>query len=341
MKKLILKFLFIGIGFTGFAACTSSELITPVLVTETKAIIVPTATEEILIHKEIPGNPSPDKSYRSGDQDSSPMADKKRSPGGDRFTFGRFERPFNADTMDVYFPDLDIQDTWLVDDELWIYAGLVLKSTSDDGALRGKYGFEIDSDVDGAGDWLVMVDRPAASEWSTSGLLVLFDANDDVGGLPKVNADSPQTAGDGYESVLLDSDNGDDPDLAWSKVVLEEPVTVQFAIKRSILESDEAYMVGMWAGTDDFDPALFDLNDHYSHEQAGAASPDFEYFYPIKALSELDNSCRIPVGFQPTGIEPGLCPVAVPKNQPGEPASCKRSVCYLVGNQMICGCVEY
>ena len=339
MKKLIIFILFIGTGLIGFTACSSSDAVTPATAEVNPATLVPTAAEEILVHTNVPGEAPADVSYKSGDQDSSPMADKKRSPGGDRFTFGRFERPFNADTMDVYFPDLDIQDTWLVEDELWIYAGLVLKSTSDDGALRGKYGFEIDSDVDGGGDWLVLVDQPASLEWSTSGVHVLFDANEDVGGLPKVNADSPQTVGDGYESVLLDSDNGDDPDLAWSKVVLQEPVTVQFAIKRSILESDDAYMVGMWAGTDDFDPALFDLNDHYSHEQAGAASPDFEYFYPIKALSELDNACRIPIGFQPVGSEPGLCPVAVPKNAPGEAPSCKQTYCYPVGNQQVCICI--
>ncbi|OGO23374.1 MAG: hypothetical protein A2Y54_10060 [Chloroflexi bacterium RBG_16_51_16] len=341
MRKFIFSILFIGIGVIGFSACASGDLASPTLMAVIPATLVPPATDEILVHKDIPGDSPADVSYRSGDQDSSPMADKKRAPGGDRFTFGRFERPFNADAMDVYFPDLDIQDTWLVEDEMWLYAGLILKSTSDDGFLRGKYGFEIDSNVDGGGDWLVLVDQPDSLEWSTSGVRVLFDANDDVGGLPPVDADSPQTTGDGYETVLFDSDQGDDPDLAWSMVILQEPVTVQFALKRSILEGDDQYMIGMWAGTDDFDPSLFDLNDHYSHEQAGAASPDFEYFYPIKALSELDNACRIPIGFQPVGSEPGLCPVAIPKNEPGEPASCKQTSCYTVGNQRICICTGY
>ena len=66
--------------------------------------------------------------------------------------------------------------------------------------------------------------------------------------------------------------------------------------------------------------ALFDLNDHFTHEQAGAADPGLEYFYPIKALAEMDNACRMPVGFQPTGEEPGLCPALAPP-KPGEPGS--------------------
>ena len=59
-------------------------------------------------------------------------------------------------------------------------------------------------------------------------------------------------------------------------------------------------------------PASFDLNDGLNHEQAGASQVEFEYFYPVKALDQLDNSCRMAVGFTPSGEEPGLCPVADP-----------------------------
>ena len=288
-------------------------------------------------HQMIPGEPPAEGVYKSGDQDSSPMADKKQAPGGDRFTFGRFERPFNADTMDTYFPDLDIQDALLVEDPTWIYAAMTLKSADANGNLHGRYGFEIDSNNDGGGEWLVEVAQPASTEWSTAGVQVRFDANDDVGGAPTVNADDPSSNGNGYETVLFDSDQGDDPDLAWSRVVLADPVTVQFAVKRSLLAGDDTYMALMWAGTDDFDAVIFDMNDHYTHEQAGAALPDFEYFYPIKALSELDNACRITVGFQPTGSEPGLCPVA--DKQPGEPG-CIQVCPQVSGAYAPCYCVS-
>ena len=70
----------------------------------------------------------------------------------------------------------------------------------------------------------------------------------------------------------------------------------------------------MWAGTS-LDPAAFDMNDHQTHEQAGASLLELEFFYPVKGLSELDNSCRMAIGFQATGNEPGVCPV------PGKPVS--------------------
>jgi hypothetical protein len=71
----------------------------------------------------------------------------------------------------------------------------------------------------------------------------------------------------------------------------------------------------MWAGNEMLDAAKFDLNDNYTHEQAGAASKGYDVYYPIKAVAEIDNSCRMAVGFKPTGREPGLC--EVPTN-PGE-----------------------
>lgn len=75
----------------------------------------------------------------------------------------------------------------------------------------------------------------------------------------------------------------------------------------------------MWAGNSLLDPALFDLNDQFSHEQAGAADSGLEYFYPIKEVYEIDSSCRMAVGFQATGKEPGLCEVLIPISQGGVP----------------------
>lgn len=75
----------------------------------------------------------------------------------------------------------------------------------------------------------------------------------------------------------------------------------------------------MWAGTSSLNPALFDFNDNMAHEQAGAADPGLENFYPIKGLSELDNTCSMAIGFKPKGDEPGLCRELKP-NVPGDPS---------------------
>lgn len=107
-------------------------------------------------HKTKPGEIPELQSGVVGDQDSSLTADQKRAPGGDRFTFTRFERPFNAQTMDIYFPAIDIQGAIFYEDEQWLYSEITLKNNEDASfVLNGKYGFEIDLNVDGGGDLLV------------------------------------------------------------------------------------------------------------------------------------------------------------------------------------------
>ena len=296
---------------------------------------VPTATP--LPHQSIPGELPAERSGQAGDHDSSVTSNQKRAPGGDRFTFGRYERPFNTETMDVYFPQLDIQDTLVYQDDTWIYAVITMESGDETQQLSGRYGFEIDTDVDGGGDWLILVVGPSSNEWSTEGVQVWFDRNDDVGGKVSVTADEDGPGGNGYETVLFDSDQGDDPDLAWARVPSDDPNTVQLAVKRSILAGDDSYLVGMWAGTGIFDPAMFDMNDHFNHEQAGAALVELEYFYPIKAIAELDNSCRMAVGFQPTGSEPGLCSAASPSSgEACQPIACTGNYTYYCSDTCTC-----
>jgi len=113
--------------------------------------------------------------------------------------------------------------------------------------------------------------------------------------------------GDGFETLYFDQGKGNDPDVAWVRVSPDNPNTVDFAIKRSILGDPARFMVDLWAGHATIDPALFDYSDHFTHEQAGAADPGFPNFYPIKSVYEIDNTCRMAVGFEPTGEEPGVC----------------------------------
>jgi hypothetical protein len=279
--------------------------------------VSPVSTGVIVQHQATPGQLPGQRSSHAGDQDSSPMADKKRAPGGDRFTFDQFERPFNAETMDVYFPYLDIQDVSVYQDDSWVYAVLTLKATDANGALPGRYAVELDLNADGRGEWLLLVEHPASADWSTDGVKLWTDRNGDVGGDIVGKSDKAVTDGDGYETLVLPL-AGSDPDAAWARIPREDPHTVQLAVKQSLLGGDHAYLAGMWTGNEDLNPALFDLSDHFTHEQAGAALPELEYYYPIKQLSELDNTCRMAVGFEPTGNEPGLCASSLP----GGPEGC-------------------
>jgi hypothetical protein len=273
------------------------------------------AVEHIMVPGELPATHS----GRAGDHDSSTTADENRAPAGDRFSFGRYERPFNADTMDVYHPNIDIQITEFYQDDTWLYGVITLKDDGSGRSLSGKYGFEIDLNLDGGGDWLIMAVNPSSTEWNTDGVQVWFDENNDVGGSAKVVTDNLPFSGDGFEKKMFGDGDGDDPDMAFARISPDDPYTVQIAVKRTILGGSTAFMVGMWAGNDLFDPALFDHNDRFTHDEAGSSLVELEFFYPIKEVFELDNACRIAIGFNPTGGEPGVCPVASSPGDPGDP----------------------
>ncbi len=278
-------------------------------------------------HQVIPAELPAERSGHAGDQDSSSMADKKRAPGGDRFSFAQFERPFNADTMDVYFPYLDIQDVLVYQDDTWAYAVITVKGRDANDSLPGKYALELDVDLDGRGDWFIMASHPASSDWTTDGVQAWTDANNDVGGNTTGTADKALSGGDGYETLAFDQGKvlGQDADAAWARLAPNDPNSIQVAAKRSLWGGGAAYLAGLWTGNEDLNPALFDLNDHFTHEQAGAALVELEYFYPIKQLSELDNTCRMAVGFVPTGNEFGLCSSTEPGACKPPPGGCTQS----------------
>lgn len=277
------------------------------------------ATPTVVTHKIFPGEFPKEPSGSVGDQDSSVTAPEKRAPGGDRFTFSQFERPFNAQTMDMYYPQIDILEGSVFEDETWVYAALKLKGDEASRELNGRYGLELDLNLDGGGDWLILVSNPSSTDWTTDGVEVWFDTDDDVGGKVPTATDSAPVAENGYETLEFGAGVGDDPDFAWARVSSDDPSIVQFAIKKDILQGSKRFLAGFWSGNEDLDPSLFEYSDNFTHEQAGAALTELENFYPIKELSELDNTCRMAVGFQATGKEPGLCPLPLPPGAPESP----------------------
>jgi PBP1b-binding outer membrane lipoprotein LpoB len=259
-------------------------------------------------HSAVPGNlPVSENAKKWGDQSTISSVNKARALGGDRFTVGKFERPYNSDKMDVYFPNLDIDRVVVYpDDPTWIYAVITMVGRDTNNAFTGQYGLELDLDLNGHEDILILVDNPAANDWSTQGVRVYQDTNGDVGGLKIIVADSAGASGNGFETVLFDQGKGQDPDLAWSRVDSSNPASFEIAFKRSLLADNKVYTAEAWAGTH-LDPAVFDYNDHFTHEQAGAADSSITNFYPIKGLSEMDNTCRQAIGFDAKGTEPGIC----------------------------------
>ena len=290
---------------TGQESPTEAPTLEPVVTDSPQA---PASTAPGIQHADVPGEPPALRRSFAGDQDSFITSPEKRAPGGDRFTFGRFERPFNADTMDIYLPQIDITETSSYRDNKWIYFTITVRARDTNHLLSGKYVMEIDSDIDGRGDWLVMVSQPASAEWSTDGVEVWYDSNNDVGGSLSVTADD-QGGGNGYDEKLFENGTGNDPDLAWARVPADQPFTVQLAVKASLIGNLDQFMAGAWAGNDLMNPALFDINDHFTQQEAGSSLKEFEVYYPIKSVAEIDNVCRVAIGFQPSGGEPGLCPL--------------------------------
>ena len=306
-------------------ACNSSSTATEVVPTNqppTEPVAVvetatnPPPTEIPILHQIFPVDLPSSRSGQAGDQNSSVTANQKKSNGGDKFTFEQFERPFNANTMDVYFPELDIIDTLVYQDNTWIYGTIKVVDRGAANSSPYRFAMQLDTNVDGKGDFLVVASNPPSTDWTTDGVQVYFDANSDVGNLTSMVADKDAPGGDGFEQMLFDQGKGNDPDAAWVRVSPDDTHTVEIAVKRSLLGNTDLFMANMWTGHATLDPAMFDYSDHYTHEQAGAADPEFPFFYQIKAIYELDSTCRIAVGFQPTGSEPGLCALAVVPTQP-------------------------
>ena len=290
----------------------------------------PTATVEVveteaipteIVHNLVPLEFLPAKrANHAGDHDSSETANQKHPPGGDRWSRGTWERPFNANTMDVYFPYLDIIDNEIFEDDTWVYVAVTMRGLNDNQSLPGQYYVEIDQNRDGRGDWLVGVYEPSGTEWTSKNVRVWWDSNDDNGGNNAYRADENPPYSDGYELLVYDQGEGNYPDAAFARISSENPHIIQIAFQKVLFgEGTLTLLIGTFAGSN-LDPAMFDFNDHLTHEQTGAADPGLEIFYPIKELSEMDNACRMPLGFAATGQEPGLCPSAAPPGAP--PVGC-------------------
>ena len=334
-----LQVIVLGLLVAALMGCNIGSTPTPLVTAPPAVTSGPTAITHTVIPIDLPA----ERTNNAGDQDSSVTAKNKEANGGDRFTRGEYERAFNATTMDVYFPDLDIIDTETYQDEIWIFGSIALKGHDPNDQFSGKYALELDFDADGRGDWLILVSKPASTDWTVDRVEVWQDTNKDVGGTTPMSSDNVLSTGDGYDVKVFDGGQGNDPDTAWARILPTNPLVVQLAVKRSLFEADDKYLASFWAAHDALIPAQFDFNDHMTHEQAGAAVHGFEIFYPIKGLSELDNTCKVAVGFVPSGTEPGLCKTLIP-TQPGEPGASNKcpNVCSPQETQEpypACGCI--
>jgi hypothetical protein len=253
----------------------------------------------------VPVNLPVDRAGFAADMDSSSNAESQKVSGGDRFSRGLLERPFNAVSMDTYFPDIDIIETEGFINDLWGVATITLAGLDEEGKLSGNYAVELDLDRNGRGEWLIIATNPSDTSWTTEGVRMYKDANGDIGSITPLFADPP-AFGDGYETLVFDKDKGEPSDAVIVRIAPSDARKINIAFQLSIVGNPNSFIMGVWAGNYLLSPALFDFNDNFTHEQAGSPIADF-YVYPLKSLSEIDNTCRLAINFFPSGAEPGLC----------------------------------
>jgi len=266
------------------------------------------------VHKIIPSAPAQTLGNASDNEETGSF-ENRDVDFGDDFPRNRYERPFTTGMVD-YLPEIDIVKFSIGDDDNFFYVTMTLGGLVTPGqAPSGHYAIEVDGDVDGRGEFIIIVNPPFGSEWSVDGVQIYADENLDIGGENLVRNDTNYT-GDGYEKLVFDSGRGADPDLGWARFVDGASPAIEIAFSKQIFPSSPRFMWSVWASATPFNTATFNLHDTTTHELAG--SPDKENsLYPIKGIVAVDNSCRVPVGFTATGSEPLGCPVAgLPPNDP-------------------------
>jgi hypothetical protein len=266
----------------------------------------PTATIE---HKTRPEEAPAGNQSSMTDPSSANTAGELRTNAGEFFVQNLYERPFNGNPMDTYYPDLDINRAVLNKSGNWYYLTIQLTGSSPEGDMRGNYGLEVDLDLDGRGDVLIMGGQPG-SKWSTDNVHVWQDTNNDVGDNIILQSDPPQS-GNGYDRVVFDNGVGDDPDLAWVRRSPGDPNSVQLAFKPTAINNDAEFIWGAWTDMALMKAEWYDYNDHFTLDEAGSPLTEQSSYYPVKALAQIDNTCRWSYGFTLEGDEPGIC--AIPK----------------------------
>jgi len=260
------------------------------------------------------------------DVDSSGTASQHRAPYGDSYNIDLFERPFTQKDMS-YISSLDINTFQLSSDDTWYYVFITLIGTNPNDPSKIDYGVEIDKDHDGFGDVLVWAQPPYTTNWTTNGVKVYTDANHDTGGASPEKSDANATTsapypGDGYETVIFNQGQGDDPDLAWARIDPNNPNVVDIAFKQSL--AGPSFMWGVWADAGLKNPGMFNYNDRFTNAQAGSPLDNSPY-YPINSIYAVDNTCRAAYNFKPSADTPLLCPTTAPP-APGPTAKSTQSV---------------
>jgi hypothetical protein len=253
------------------------------------------------------------------DQVDTSTASQKRAFGGEQYNVGRFERPFDKDMN--YLPFLDIvKSTLQRADPNFIYTSIqVADKLSTAGDKPAFYGLELDLNMDGRSELLILATLPKSTEWTVEGVNVWKSTSAETA-IATAKPAIPVTGSLGFDVSLFASGKGDDADLVWVRMSPDKPDTVEIAFKNSLIGGEYGRFI--WRPITDGSPyknTSYDLNASFTLVQAGSPLKD-SMFYPLKEVFAVDNTCRVASGFEANGNEPGLCPLPPPPSKPDSPA---------------------
>jgi hypothetical protein len=241
------------------------------------------------------------------DQTDEITAKDKFAFGGDVFGLGWYERPFDQNMG--YLPFIDLAKILMTrEDPNWVYVKISVSAPVADGKdSKPLYGIEIDTDLDNRGEFLILTGIPAGKEWATDGVVVMANSDNNIGGTKPVLPDTSLSEGKGYDKEVFNAGKGDDPTLAWARISPDDPKTVDIAFKSSLIGGAKGKFLWFpWALVGIQDLTKFEFNDHFTKADAGSPLKEDKEIYPIKGIWGVDNTARIPSGFVPTGLMPGL-----------------------------------
>lgn len=185
----------------------------------------------------------------------------------DNWAINLLERPVSTDQTEFYHY-LDILNAKAGQSGDWLYFRIDLFGAGfPDDDIPFTYYFELDTNQDGRGEYLIAVTNLDlyTTEWSVAGVQVYQDRNGDVGGRTAIRPDGSSNT-DGYDTLIFDAGLGDDPDLAWARHDPSHANQIEFALKKSLVGSQVNLM--WWAGAmmGTFNAQDFDLVDSASED---------------------------------------------------------------------------
>jgi hypothetical protein len=269
---------------------------------------IPTTTEEPtaiipeIVHENIPGISK----YSSIERISDCSTGERIELGAttligqacDNWNKNKLERPADAPNG-TYYPAVDILRAEMGTNQLWMFAKINLyKGAAGQLPPELSLGFEIDTDLDSRGDYLILASGLTSTEWTTDGVQVWWDQTKDVGGAKPHVPDG--TVGDGYETLLFDAGQGLDADLAWARINPEDGASVEFAFKPSLLPENQIFVWWAWTTLNAVSPIDMELVDSRQDNETW----------------KIDNTCSKIFNGKPSKVIANICDFVLPTPTP-------------------------